>query len=61
MNFLLDINECETANHNCTQTCSNTVGSYTCSCRAGYKDNGYGNCTGKSMNMLLCTTKWQCI
>uniref|UniRef100_A0A1X7SW10 EGF-like domain-containing protein n=1 Tax=Amphimedon queenslandica TaxID=400682 RepID=A0A1X7SW10_AMPQE len=40
-----DINECETNDHNCTQTCSNTVGSYTCSCRAGYKDNGYGNCT----------------
>uniref|UniRef100_A0A1X7SDU0 EGF-like domain-containing protein n=1 Tax=Amphimedon queenslandica TaxID=400682 RepID=A0A1X7SDU0_AMPQE len=39
------INECDTVDHNCTQTCSNTLGSYTCSCRAGYKDNGYGNCT----------------
>ena len=44
----VDINECETSGHNCSQTCTNTPGSYTCSCRTGYEDNGYGNCTGKT-------------
>ena len=44
----IDINECQTDNGGCTQTCNNTVGSYQCSCRDGYEltSDGY-NCTGK--------------
>ncbi len=30
-----DIDECSTTN-NCQQLCTNTPGSYTCSCRTGY-------------------------
>jgi len=44
----IDINECQTDNGGCAQTCNNTVGSYQCSCRDGYEltSDGY-NCTGK--------------
>ena len=31
-----DINECATLNGNCSQTCTNTNGSYYCSCSPGY-------------------------
>ena len=31
-----DINECASNNGNCSQICSNTVGSYMCSCMTGY-------------------------
>ena len=33
---ILDINECATLNGNCSQTCTNTIGSYYCSCSTGY-------------------------
>lgn len=31
-----DINECSEGTHRCEQTCSNTGGSYTCSCSGGF-------------------------
>ena len=31
-----DVNECGTANGNCTQLCNNTVGSFSCDCTEGY-------------------------
>src|SRR5690348_4570853 len=38
----IDINECATNNGGCSTnaTCTNVVGSYTCSCRAGFTGNG---------------------
>ena len=44
---LSDINECQTDNGGCTQTCDNTDGSYQCSCWDGYEltSDGY-SCTG---------------
>lgn len=38
---LLDIDECNTAQHNCTelQTCTNTPGSFVCSCLPGYTES----------------------
>ena len=44
-----DINECQTDNGGCTQTCDNTDGSYQCSCIEGYEltDDGH-SCTGRS-------------
>ena len=33
----LDINECLEDTDNCAQTCTDTDGSYTCSCDAGYE------------------------
>ena len=43
-----DINECQTDNGGCTQTCDNTDGSYQCSCWDGYEltSDDY-NCTGE--------------
>ena len=31
-----DVNECLTNNGGCGQDCTNTLGSYTCSCKSGY-------------------------
>lgn len=42
--LFLDINECDGSNE-CEQTCHNTVGSYTCSCDAGYTSKG-NDCEG---------------
>ena len=45
---LLDVNECATYAHNCDANalCSNTEGSYNCTCSPGYIGNGT-SCTGK--------------
>ena len=52
----IDINECknETLN-NChdNATCYNSFGSFTCSCKAGFKGNGV-SCQGQcTMHLLL--------
>ena len=47
-----DINECATSNGNCTQVCTNTVGSYYCSCMTGYTLNSNGQaCDGRFFYM----------
>ena len=38
-NSFTDIDECSTNRHGCEDTCTNTEGSYTCSCREGYALN----------------------
>jgi len=45
-----DINECMTNNGGCDMkaTCTNTPGSYSCTCNTGYSGNGY-TCTGKNI------------
>lgn len=41
----IDINECSTNNGGCgSSICTNTIGSYTCTCRTGF--NGAPNCIG---------------
>ena len=35
--LLTDINECSINTDGCAHSCSNTIGSYTCSCRTGYR------------------------
>ena len=44
-----DINECLESNGGCEDSCTNTVGSYTCSCQAsGYAlSSDKHNCSGK--------------
>ena len=45
--FCIDVNEC-LGTHQCAQICTNTNGSYTCSCQTGYRSsNGGRNCTSK--------------
>ena len=41
----VDIDECQTDQHNCPHYCHNTNGSYTCSCAPGYEmEPVYGGC-----------------
>ena len=43
-----DINECAANNGNCQHTCRNTGGSFSCSCRSGYRLGSNGrSCTGE--------------
>ena len=45
--FLLDINECDEENGNCSQFCNNTIGSYQCYCEDGYTlDSDEHTCNG---------------
>ena len=44
---ILDINECNTNNGGCDDTCINTIGSYYCQCDTGYSLNSDGHtCNG---------------
>ena len=40
--YFLDLDECTTGSHSCdvNSVCQNTVGSYKCSCNAGYTGDG---------------------
>ena len=43
----IDIDECtESSERVCDHTCTNTVGSYRCDCRHGYKKLYKGKCKG---------------
>lgn len=45
--FCVDIDECASGDHQClggTATCTNTVGSYSCSCKNGYVGDGTTSC-----------------
>ena len=46
--YMTDINECVTFNGYCDQNCTNTIGSYTCSCVEGFViNNNSRSCDGK--------------
>ena len=49
-----DIDECSNDDDNChdNATCTNTDGSFTCACIAGYEGNGT-QCTGKIQFLKL--------
>ena len=45
--FCLDIDECTAGTHDCDQVCTNTDGSFTCSCNSGYTlDSNGRRCNG---------------
>ena len=48
LTFLTDVNECTSGGHNCDTNaqCTNTPGTFTCSCNAGFTGNGQ-TCSGK--------------
>ena len=54
--FFLDIDECTAGTHNCSENawCSNTVGSFNCTCCGGFVGDGV-NCTGSKENIYF---KW---
>ena len=47
--FFADINECEAGKHNChaNADCTNTKGSFECTCNLGYSGDGV-NCKGEN-------------
>lgn len=52
-NLLLDVDECLEGTSGCEHLCNNTVGSFKCSCRHGYKlDYDRKSCTG-SYNIVI--------
>ena len=49
-----DVDQCAANTDGCAQTCTNTAGSYQCSCDAGYTLNSDGHtCDGKTMLFIL--------
>ena len=42
-----DINECDTDNGGCGHFCSNSPGSYQCSCQDGFTLEDDDSCTGR--------------
>ena len=49
-----DVNECNTANGGCNQICTNTIGSFLCSCNTGYElDSDQRTCVGEFMAHTL--------
>ena len=58
--LLSDVDECKDQNGGCGHNCSNTVGSYHCSCLSGYTLNTTDNtCEGKKNCVMnhYCWTK----
>ena len=51
----IDVDECQTDNGGCNQTCTNNHGSYECSCDIGYTIANITDCQGKHLaNLLSC-------
>ena len=52
--FILDIDECAEKTDNCNDNakCTNTIGSFTCTCKEGYTGNGV-NCKGTYSSYLI--------
>lgn len=48
--FLLDINECADKNGGCEQVCTNTEGSFNCSCQTGFMLTNNVFCSGNFLS-----------
>ncbi len=52
MYYLVDINECNIINGGCEQVCTNTDGSFVCSCNSGFVlADDLANCNGEIKNL----------
>ena len=47
-----DIDECQVNSSVCDQVCTNSAGSYTCSCELGYKLNTDNQCIGEHVHLF---------
>ena len=43
----IDIDECNQGNGGCEHTCTDTIGSFNCSCNTGFQLTAGGHCSGK--------------
>lgn len=57
--FLADIDECAEGRDSCAQTCTNTIGSYSCLCGSGYLLASDGRtCNGRLKHALILATPY---
>ena len=64
-----DIDECAEETDDCSQTCTNTIGSFTCGCNSGYLlDTDGFTCSGKhkcvhhyDYHTYTCTSIYACV
>ena len=52
--YVLDDNECTLRTHDCDQLCSNTDGSYTCSCNNGFTLDEDGKTCHGQYSVSMC-------
>ena len=52
--YIVDINECNQGNGGCEHTCTDTVGSFSCSCNTGYQLIGGRHCSGNNIFFMEC-------
>ena len=55
-----DLDECADQTHNCSSnaTCTNAIGSFSCTCIGGYLGDGF-NCTGQSQFEMKNSWPWR--
>ena len=65
VNYFTDIDECALNTDGCAQICNNTIGSYHCSCRTGYRLASNGHMcqgtvppTNTDSYVLICVTEY---
>ena len=52
--IFVDIDECSVGTHDCSQTCTNTIGSYICGCNPGFVlDSDGATCNGMYTNLSI--------
>lgn len=59
--WLADVNECNKGNGGCDHNCTNSMGSYHCSCYGGYILSGHHRCLGKSSLLKLAGSHGNCL
>lgn len=58
INFLIDIEECESGLSDCEQKCVNVQGGYNCNCYAGYILTDDRKSCQKQGNLFFLTKAW---
>ena len=58
---ITDIDECKQGNGGCEHTCTNTIGSYYCTCKTGYQLSKGKHCSGNKIikNKLFTFLRYQ--